>query len=64
MQAAGVGQVSVAEAARLAFCLSEEVVRLILGGRLARKGRLMSERGYMSVLVDTGAGGACAFQAE
>jgi TniQ len=46
------GQVNIPEAARLAFCMSEEVVRLILDGKLARKWRLRGERGYMSVLVD------------
>ena len=52
VKVAEVGQVSIPEAARLAFCMSEEVVRLILDGKLARKWRLTAERGYMSVLVD------------
>jgi hypothetical protein len=52
VKAAKAGQVNIPEAARLAFCMSEEVVRLILDGKLARKWRLRGERGYMSVLVD------------
>jgi hypothetical protein len=52
LKAARAGQVNIPEAARLAFCMSEEVVRLILDGKLARKWRLRGERGYMSVLVD------------
>jgi hypothetical protein len=32
--------------------MSEEVVRLILDGKLVRKWRLRGERGYMAVLVD------------
>jgi hypothetical protein len=32
--------------------MSEEVVRLILDGKLSRKWRLASERGYMSLLLD------------
>ena len=46
------GSIAIPEAARLAFCMSEEVVRLILDGKLARKWRLRGERGYMSVLAD------------
>lgn len=49
---AAAGQVNIPDTAKLAFCMSEEVVRLILDGRLARKWRLASERGYLSVLVD------------
>jgi len=52
VKAAKAGQVNIPEAARLAFCMSEEVVRLILAGKLARKWRFASERGYMSVLID------------
>jgi hypothetical protein len=44
--------VNIPEAAKLAFCMSEEVVRLILDGKLVRKWRLRGERGYMAVLVD------------
>jgi hypothetical protein len=52
VKVAGAGQVNIPEAARLAFCMSEEVVRLILNGKLARKWRLATERRYMAVLVD------------
>jgi hypothetical protein len=52
VEAAKAGQVNIPEAARLAFCMSEEVVRLILDGKLVRKWRLRGELGYMSVLVD------------
>jgi hypothetical protein len=52
VKAAKAGQVNIPEAARLAFCMSEEVVRLILDGKLVRKWRLRGELGYMSVLVD------------
>jgi hypothetical protein len=51
VKVAKAGMVSIPEAARLAFCTSEEVVRLILDGKLAWKWRLAVERGYMSVLV-------------
>jgi hypothetical protein len=40
VKAAKAGHVNIPEAARLAFCMSEEVVRLILDGKLARKWRL------------------------
>jgi hypothetical protein len=40
------------EAAHRAFCMSEDVVRLILDRKITRKWRLAGERGYMSVLVD------------
>jgi hypothetical protein len=50
--AAAAGQVTIPQAAKLAFCMSEEVVQLILDGKLARKWRLVTERGYMSLLVD------------
>lgn len=52
VKAAGDGQVSIPDGAKLACCASGEIVRLILDGRLFRKSRLTSERGYMSVLVD------------
>lgn len=50
--AAGVGQVTIPVAARLAFCPSEEIVRLVLDGKLKRKWKLASERGYMALLLD------------
>ena len=52
VKAAGDSRANIPEAARLACCTSEEIVRLVLDGRLARKWRLRSERGYLSVLVD------------
>jgi hypothetical protein len=52
VKAAKSGQINIPEAARLDFCMSEEVVRLILDRKLVRKWRLRGERGYMSVLVD------------
>jgi hypothetical protein len=52
VKVAKAGQVNIPEAARLAFCMSEEVVRPILDGKIARKWRLAGERGYMAVLVD------------
>jgi hypothetical protein len=51
VKVAGDGKVSIPDAAKLACCTSEEVVRLILDRKL-RKWRLTSERGYLSVLVD------------
>jgi TniQ len=52
VEAAGAGQVNIPDAAKQCCCGSEEVVRLIFEGKLARKWRLTAERGYMSVLVD------------
>lgn len=46
------GQVAIPQAAKLAFCMSEEIVRLVLDGMLKRKWRLIPERGYMSLLID------------
>lgn len=46
------GRANIPDAARLACCTSEEIVRMLLDRKLARKWRLTSERGYMSVLVD------------
>ncbi len=46
------GQVSIPDAVKFASCSSEEVVRLALDGKLTRKWRLTSERGYMSLLLD------------
>jgi hypothetical protein len=46
------GQVSIAQAAHRAFCMSEEVVRLVLDGKLRRKWKLAGEHGYMSLLLD------------
>jgi len=48
----GQGRANIPDAAKLACCASEEVVRLILDGKVQRKWRLTSERGYMSTLVD------------
>jgi hypothetical protein len=52
IKTAGDGQVTIPEAARLAFCMSEDVVRLILDRKITRKWRLADECGYMSVLLD------------
>ncbi|OKO80965.1 TniQ family protein [Bradyrhizobium sp. AS23.2] len=49
---AGDGQVTIPQAAKLAFCMSEDIVRLVLDGKLQRKWRIASERGYMSLLLD------------
>jgi hypothetical protein len=46
------GQVNIPEAARLAFCMSEEVVRLILDGKLARKWASLSGGLRACVLFD------------
>ncbi len=46
------GLVDIPTAAKVACCGSVEVVRAVLDGRLARKARLTSERGYMALLVD------------
>jgi hypothetical protein len=46
------GQANIPDAAKQCCCGSGEVVGLILDGKLDRKWRLASERGYMSVLVD------------
>jgi hypothetical protein len=46
------GRVSIPDAVKFASCSSEEVVRLALDGKLTRKWRLTSERGYMSLLLD------------
>ncbi len=51
-KAVGRGRVNIPDAARFACCSSEKVVRLMLDGKVQRKWRLTSERGYMSVLVD------------
>jgi hypothetical protein len=50
--AAADGRVTIPQAAKLAFCMSEDVVRLVLDGKLKRKWKLASERGYMSLLLD------------
>jgi len=52
VEAAGAGQADIPDAAKQCCCASEEIVRLILDRKVARKWRLASERGYMSVLVD------------
>lgn len=44
--------VDIPTAAKLACCGSAEIVRAVLDGRLTRKARLTSERGYMALLVD------------
>jgi hypothetical protein len=49
---AAAGQINIPDTAKLAFCMSEDVVRLIIDGKLARKWRLTNERGYTSVLLD------------
>jgi hypothetical protein len=46
------GQVNIPDAAKLAFVMSEDVVRLVLDGKLTRKWCLAGERGYMSLLLD------------
>jgi hypothetical protein len=52
VKAARKGQVDIPGAVKFASCSSEEVVRLVLDGKLTRKWRLTSERGYMSLLLD------------
>ena len=52
VKVAGAGQASIPDAAKQACCASEEIVRLILDRKIARKWWLAGERGYMSVLVD------------
>jgi TniQ len=46
------GQVSLPSAAKRACCSAAEIVRMIFDRKLAWIGRLTSERGYLSVLVD------------
>jgi hypothetical protein len=46
------GQVSIPDAAKMACCGSIEVVQLVLDGKLKRKWKLGSKRGYMSLLLD------------
>ncbi|MHC2280402.1 hypothetical protein ACVME8_007045 [Bradyrhizobium diazoefficiens] len=50
--AANDGLVDIPTAAKLACCGSLEVVQAVLDGRVTRKARLVTERGYMAVLVD------------
>lgn len=50
--AADANLVDIPTAAKVACCGSVEVVEAILQGRLTRKARLVTERGYMAVLVD------------
>lgn len=50
--AADAGLVDIPTAAKVACCGSVEVVQAVLDGRLVRKARLTSERGYMALLVD------------
>jgi hypothetical protein len=52
---AGDGQANIPHAAKLGFCMSEDIVRLVLDSKLKRKWKLVSERGYMrSVLWSAG----------
>lgn len=46
------GLVTIPRAAKLAFCMSEDIVRLVLDCKLKRKVKLARERGYMSLLLD------------
>jgi hypothetical protein len=46
------GQVTIPQAAHRAFCMSEDVVRLVLDGKIRRKWKLAGELGYMSLLLD------------
>ncbi|MGY3582083.1 hypothetical protein ACVIGB_000994 [Bradyrhizobium sp. USDA 4341] len=46
------GRVTIPQAAHRAFCMSEDLVRLILDGKVQRKWKLAGERGYMSLLLD------------
>lgn len=50
--AADDGLADIPTAAKAACCGSVEIVQAILDGRLTRKARLDSERGYMALLVD------------
>lgn len=52
VQAAADRQVTIPQAAHRSFCMSEDIVRLVLDGKLDRKWKLASERGYMSLLLD------------
>jgi len=51
-KAASARRLTVPAAAKKACCMSVEILRLALDGKLAWKGRLNSTRGYMSLLVD------------
>jgi hypothetical protein len=52
VKVARAGQVNIPDAAKQSCCASEEIVRLLLDRKVARKWRLAGERGYMSILVD------------
>ncbi|WP_316228447.1 TniQ family protein [Bradyrhizobium sp. SZCCHNR1039] len=52
VEAVAEGRVTIPQAAHRAFCMSEDVVRLVLDGKVQRKWRLAGERGYMSLLLD------------
>jgi hypothetical protein len=52
VKAAAEGRVTIPQAAHRAFCMSEDLVRLILDGKVQQKWKLAGERGYMSVLLD------------
>lgn len=44
--------IQIPDASKRACCSAAETVRLILAGRLMRKGILTTEKGYMAILVD------------
>jgi hypothetical protein len=46
------GMMNVAKAAKRANCSAMDIIQGILGGKLSRRARLLSERGYMALLVD------------
>ncbi|OKO85498.1 hypothetical protein AC629_18975 [Bradyrhizobium sp. NAS80.1] len=50
--AASDGQVTIPQAAKLAFCMSEDIVRHVLEGKRKRKFKLAGEHGYMPLLLD------------
>lgn len=52
VKAAKAGLAGIPTAAKIACCSSVEVVQAVLDGRVTRKARLTSERGYMALLVD------------
>jgi hypothetical protein len=52
VKAAADGRVTIPQAAHRAFCMSEDIVRLVLEGKVQRKWKLADERGYMSLLLD------------
>jgi hypothetical protein len=52
VKAAAEGRVTIPQAAHRAFCMSEDIVRLVLDGNLQRKWKVAGVRGYMSLLLD------------